>query len=597
MQLIRASKAKFLGSAIVAIAMLSSASLLAQKKSSSSPPPRVSAPAARPSAPASRPSGGSGSTYNHGSNAGGTGSSYHGPTANGSHYSGPTANGSHAGPTANGTHTGPTTVNSTGHTGPTANNAHVTPPNEHVATTHPTSYHQPIGSHQAQLKNGSNLQKRADGRVSDVHDTKRGMDIHHGLNGSTRVSAVRSDGSRVVAERGRPGYVERGFKYNGHDYSRRSYYYHGRQYNRYYRGYYYHGAYVRVYAPAYYYPPAFYGWAYNPWSAPVYYPWGWAGSPWYGYYGYYFAPYPVYPSASLWLTDYIVSTDLAAQYQAQQDAQTQQMVQQEGSEGAAPLTPEVKQMIANEVKNQIALENAEAQQNAQNQEPDPESSGISRMLSDGQPHVFLTQGSLDVVDTAGAECQISDSDALELTAPPPADATAVNLQVLSSKGGKECRKADTVTVQVSDLQDMQNHMRESIDQGLQELQTSQGKNGLPVVPSSASSSPVQVAMVRDAPPPESNGASVIQQQLAVSSQSENDVVAQAQQEVSGPMPSPDPSYGSTAPPVTIVLGQTIAQVTANLGPPVKEADLGAKKIYTYKDMKVVFVNGKVTDVQ
>ena len=52
-----------------------------------------------------------------------------------------------------------------------------------------------------------------------------------------------------------------------------------------------------------------------------------------------------------------------------------------------------------------------------------------------------------------------------------------------------------------------------------------------------------------------------------------------------------------APPAEISLGQTIDQVTAILGQPKSVVDLGAKKIYVYKDMKVVFNAGKVTDVQ
>jgi hypothetical protein len=47
------------------------------------------------------------------------------------------------------------------------------------------------------------------------------------------------------------------------------------------------------------------------------------------------------------------------------------------------MTPEVKQTIANGVRNQLALENQEAQQNAPQQDVDPGSSGIARLLSDG----------------------------------------------------------------------------------------------------------------------------------------------------------------------------------------------------------------------
>jgi hypothetical protein len=48
---------------------------------------------------------------------------------------------------------------------------------------------------------------------------------------------------------------------------------------------------------------------------------------------------------------------------------------------------------------------------------------------------------------------------------------------------------------------------------------------------------------------------------------------------------------------TIELGQTIAQVEQMFGKPSAVAKLGAKTIYTYKDMKVVFIDGKVSDVQ
>ncbi|SDF30843.1 hypothetical protein [Terriglobus roseus] len=48
---------------------------------------------------------------------------------------------------------------------------------------------------------------------------------------------------------------------------------------------------------------------------------------------------------------------------------------------------------------------------------------------------------------------------------------------------------------------------------------------------------------------------------------------------------------------TIGLGQTPEQVTAILGAPSQIIDLGAKKIYKYPDMKIIFTGGKVSDVQ
>jgi hypothetical protein len=45
------------------------------------------------------------------------------------------------------------------------------------------------------------------------------------------------------------------------------------------------------------------------------------------------------------------------------------------------------------------------------------------------------------------------------------------------------------------------------------------------------------------------------------------------------------------------LGQTIDEVVAVFGQPEKIVNLGSKQIYVYKDLKVTFVKGKVSDVQ
>lgn len=50
-------------------------------------------------------------------------------------------------------------------------------------------------------------------------------------------------------------------------------------------------------------------------------------------------------------------------------------------------------------------------------------------------------------------------------------------------------------------------------------------------------------------------------------------------------------------PQTIQLGQSIDDVTNAMGKPEKIVNLGAKQIYVYKDLKITFVKGKVTDVQ
>jgi hypothetical protein len=67
--------------------------------------------------------------------------------------------------------------------------------------------------------------------------------------------------------------------------------------------------------------------------------------------------------------------------------------------------------------------------------------------------------------------------------------------------------------------------------------------------------------------------------------------------VEAPPPPIAPPPPPAADPKEVKMGQTPDQVTAAFGQPDKVIKLGAKQIYVYKDMKVVFVAGKVSDVQ
>lgn len=454
-----------------------------------------------------------------------------------------------------------------------------------TSRTAPTASRIPAGNRVVTTPGGHEVRMRADGRAAEIH-TKNGMDIHHGLDGHRSVMMERRDGSRVYAERGGRGYVEHPFRYGNREFGRRSYYYNGRAYDRYYGRYSYRGGYLNYYTPGFYYRPAFYGWAYNPWIAPVPWAWGWGGSPWFGFYGGYFAPYPVYASASLWLTDYLISTSLTAAYQAQVAAAASASAL---PPDADPLTPEVKNLISAEVQRQIALENAEAQ-TAQAGPPDPASSSIQRMMTDGVQHIFVVGSSLDVVDATGRECAVSQGDAIQLAGPPPPDATAATLVVLSSKGGPECRRNSSIMVQFADLQEMQNHMRETIDNGMADLQAKK----VSPIPQAAAAPVTQASFVTAAPPPDPNAATEINQQMQEADQAEKDALGQAQQNASAA--PPPPIAAPAAPPVELKLGLTIDEVTASNGVPTKIVDLGAKKIYYYKDMKVTFKDGKVVDI-
>ena len=88
--------------------------------------------------------------------------------------------------------------------------------------------------------------------------------------------------------------------------------------------------------------------------------------------------------------------------------------------------------------------------------------------------------------------------------------------------------------------------------------------------------------------PPANVASELNQQVQEADRQEQAVLGQAGQDAAPP---------ASDAPTTIELGQTIEEVVALMGNPTRIADLGQKKTYFYKDMKVIFVDGKVSDVQ
>jgi hypothetical protein len=59
----------------------------------------------------------------------------------------------------------------------------------------------------------------------------------------------------------------------------------------------------------------------------------------------------------------------------------------------------------------------------------------------------------------------------------------------------------------------------------------------------------------------------------------------------------DPATASAAESKTVKLEMSPDEVKKALGNPDKIVDLGQKQIYIYKDMKITFIDAKVTDAQ
>lgn len=568
---------------MIAMVLMGSVPVVAiAQENKPAPKPAAKPPAAKPATPAPG-RGGAGTTPGAGRGANTTGPGR-----------GTTTPGAGRGGTTTGTGHGATTGGRGGESHPGearpggvgANRPGESRPGEHFGTNRPGGHPNETISHGA---HGEEIRRGPHGDVRDVH--ARGMDIHHGPGGERTIIRERADHSRLVSDRFGHGYIERPYAYRGATFVNRTYYVGGAPYVRVYQPFVWGGVSMNVYAPGYFYAPAFYGWAYNPWVAPITFGWGWAGNPWYAYYGGYFTPYPVYASPALWLTDYYVSHTLQAAYLERQA----ELANAQAS--FTPMAPDVKQQISDEVRRQIALENSEARAGAQ-APPDPGSSGIARMLTDNTSHVFVVSAGLTLQSNLG-ECPVTQGDVLRLNPGTPPNASTANLLVLATKG-QDCQQGSTVVVGVADLQDMQNHMREMVDQGLAELQKKQGQNGIPAAPAGATAQPTQAAYAAIAPPPDPNAGAELSAQTKEADQAEQEAL-QGSGNLGGPSAGPNPEPVSTpaapASKTPLTVGQTVEEVTGILGQPVNIVDLGSKKIYVFKDLKVTFTNGKASAFQ
>ncbi len=327
-----------------------------------------------------------------------------------------------------------------------------------------------------QLPGGpASVSRRPNGAVATIH--AHGMTISHPLRGP-RTVVKEVNGRQIVATGGRRGYVQRAyFSRDGRTYVQRTYVVHGVSYASVYHSYSYRGVVYYGYVPAYYYRPVYYGWAYEPWGAPVAYgpaAWGWGGSPWYGFYGAYFTPYPAYAGASQWLADYLVAANLQAAYDARSQVDASSAAGGAAARNAA-LSPEVKQMIAEEVRNQLAASKVAASSKATATSADQQPDALNPA-----ERTFVVSSHLDVA-TATGECGLGPGDVLMRISDAPDANQSVSASVQGSKQA-DCPVGATVSVGLQDLQEMHNSFRQQLDAGLQTLASNAGKGGLPQAP-------------------------------------------------------------------------------------------------------------------
>ena len=192
----------------------------------------------------------------------------------------------------------------------------------------------------------------------------------------------------------------------------------------------------------------------------------------------------------MWLTDYLIAAALQAAYQAQAEANAAAVATAANpvpSAGAAaeasyqtPLTPEIKQAIADEVQRQLAAEKASAAA-PQQAAPPPTADQVPDALNPAE-RVFVVASSLDVtVPASGQECSLTAGDVVMRLSDAPDANQNVTASVHSTKR-EDCPTGQAVAIGVQDLQEMHNSFLEQLDSGLNALANHQGKGGLPPAP-------------------------------------------------------------------------------------------------------------------
>jgi flagellar biosynthesis GTPase FlhF len=271
---------------------------------------------------------------------------------------------------------------------------------------------------------------------------------------------------------------------------------------------------------------------------PFAYSWGWNGG-WYNYYGSAWTAYPVYPTPSYWVTDWMVAGYLQDHYdasisaqqahaeaiaaheeadkarrvaEAAEDAAEKAEAQlaleraqkraadaaaraakaeklEESAKSANPqMTPpdkDTKEALRNQIEQTIAEKKAFAAKSKNGEAPVPRD--VSSALADPK-HIYPVSKTISV--TSGDEMNpagsLSEGDLLKL-APGQEEAlksagenTIVKMKVITSKGEDgEATAGTTVNVAVKDLQEFDSEFRAMLDAGLAEAEKNKDlfKNG------------------------------------------------------------------------------------------------------------------------
>ncbi|MDR3672779.1 MAG: hypothetical protein P4L36_18180, partial [Holophaga sp.] len=316
-----------------------------------------------------------------------------------------------------------------------------------------------------------------------------------------------------------------------------------------------------VYTPHAYYRPAFYTTVQSPWPAPVPDDGNWRSEPWYGRYHDYYSPQEEASSSPLdWLTNRIV----AMVFKDDDTIRREEGQAMESADGGVPMSAEARQGLATEVGREVQEESSYA----------PAQGGPTEPFQGAFPRIVLVSTPVNAW-TATQSGALRAGDVVRIDTRPDLDRPEAQVTLMASRT-HPFPNGSVLWVGTGDLNELLNQMRADVDRSLGDLQSRQGSGGLPPMPPEAA-----------APPSERYGA------LAQPDPQAGAELAKVSGDF-GPVPQGAGQRGAAP---SLKPGMTLAQVQTLLGQPRTSADLGAKKIYFYPDLKVTFLDNRVTDIQ
>ena len=150
-----------------------------------------------------------------------------------------------------------------------------------------------------------------------------------------------------------------------------------------------------------------------------------------------------------------------------------------GYQNAAVLTPEIKSVVADEVRMQLVA----FQTGAANPRPPENTANDNQMPGalDPRQRAFIVSSVVTEQTTDGTQCSLSPGDILTRIMDTPDTNVKVTALVISSQRN-DCASGSMLAISVWELQNMHNDFAQKIDAGLQKLADNEGKNGMPAGP-------------------------------------------------------------------------------------------------------------------